>query len=163
VASSSIPSAPLRCRSNVPEVTTNGRIEPASSSPITSAGGGPARDPHRIAGVPASPGVQSAGGQNGNEALEIAKNYLGRIDVLVADVIMPYVRGTELTKMPTALRPEMCVVLISGYSEDALLENQPLADGSIILLQKPFESEELVQKIRESPNRKHSPPETRSM
>jgi PAS domain S-box-containing protein len=101
--------------------------------------------------------------QNGNEAQEIAKNYIGRIDVLVADVIMPHIRGTELAKLLTELRPEMCVVLISGYSEDALLENQMLAAGSTILLQKPFDPEELVRGIRESLNRSHTPPETRSI
>jgi CheY-like chemotaxis protein len=99
--------------------------------------------------------------QNGNEAHEIAKNYVGRIDVLVADVIMPHIRGTELAKLLTGLRPEMCVVLISGYSEDALLENQMLAAGSMILLQKPFDPEELVRGIRESLNRSHTPPTTR--
>jgi two-component system cell cycle sensor histidine kinase/response regulator CckA len=101
--------------------------------------------------------------QNGNEAREIAKTYSGAIDVLVADVIMPHIRGTELAKLLTELRPEMCVVLISGYSEDALLENQMLAAVSPILLQKPFDPEELVRGIRESLNRSHTPPETRSI
>jgi PAS domain S-box-containing protein len=101
--------------------------------------------------------------QDGNEAVEIAKNYVGRIDVLVADVIMPHVRGTELAKFLTELRSEMCMVLISGYSEEALLENRLLADGSIILLQKPFEPEDLVQKLRESLSRRHTPPGTRSI
>jgi FixJ family two-component response regulator len=63
---------------------------------------------------------------------------------------MPHIRGTELAKLLTELRPEMCVVLISGYSEDALLENRMLAAGSTILLQKPFDPEELVRGIRES-------------
>ena len=61
--------------------------------------------------------------ENGNEAREIAKNYTGAIDVLVTDVIMPHIRGTELAKALTGIRREICVVLISGYSEDALLEN----------------------------------------
>jgi PAS domain S-box-containing protein len=100
--------------------------------------------------------------QNGNEAHEIAKNYVGRIDVLVADVIMPHIRGTELAKLLTELRPEMCVIFISGYSEDVLLENQMLAAGSTILLQKPFDPEELVRGIRESLNRRDTSPETRS-
>jgi PAS domain S-box-containing protein len=88
--------------------------------------------------------------QNGNEAREIAKTYSGAIDVLVTDVIMPHIRGTELAKVLTELRPEMCVVLISGYSEDALLESHLLAEGNMALIQKPFEPEELVQKIRQT-------------
>ncbi len=71
--------------------------------------------------------------QNGNEAREIAKNYIGPIDVLVADVIMPQLRGIELAKLLTEVRPKMCVILISGYSEDALVENRLLAEGSMIL------------------------------
>jgi two-component system cell cycle sensor histidine kinase/response regulator CckA len=87
--------------------------------------------------------------QNGNEAREIAKTYAGAIDVLVADVIMPHIRGTQLAKLLTELRPEICVVLISGYSEDALLDSHLLAEGNMTVMQKPFEPEELVQKIRE--------------
>ena len=101
--------------------------------------------------------------QNGNEAHEMAKNYVGRIDVLVTDVIMPHIRGTELAKLLTELRPEMRVVLISGYSEDALLENQILSAGGVILLQKPFDPEQLARGIRESLNRSHAPPKTRSI
>ncbi|MGD0181250.1 MAG: ATP-binding protein [Candidatus Sulfotelmatobacter sp.] len=100
--------------------------------------------------------------QNGNEAREIAKDYDEPIDVLVADVILPHVRGTELAKLLTDLRPEMSIVLISGYSEDALLENHLLSEGSMILLQKPFEPEDLAHKIRESLSRGRIPPGTRA-
>jgi PAS domain S-box-containing protein len=96
--------------------------------------------------------------QNGNEAREIAKTYAGAIDVLVADVIMPHIRGTELAKLLTDLRPEICVVLISGYSEDALLESHLLAEGNMALIQKPFEPEELVQKIRQALPGSPTPP-----
>jgi len=96
--------------------------------------------------------------ENGNEAREIAKTYSGAIDVLVADVIMPHIRGTELAKLLTELRPEMCVVLISGYSEDALLESHLLAEGNLTLIQKPFEPEELVQKIRQALPGSPTPP-----
>jgi PAS domain S-box-containing protein len=96
--------------------------------------------------------------QNGNEAREIAKTYAGTIDVLVADVIMPHIRGTELAKLLTELRPEISVVLISGYSEDALLESHLLAEKNVILIQKPFEPEELVQKIRQALPGSPTPP-----
>jgi PAS domain S-box-containing protein len=96
--------------------------------------------------------------QNGNEAREIAKTYSGAIDVLVTDVIMPHIRGTELAKLLAEVRPEMCVVLISGYSEDALLESHLLAEGNMALIQKPFEPEELVQKIRQALPGSRTPP-----
>ena len=95
--------------------------------------------------------------QNGNEAVEIARNYVGRIDVLVADVIMPHVRGTELAKLLTERRPEMCVVFISGYSEDALMEGRLLSGRRLTLIQKPFDPEELAQRIREALDRSPRP------
>ena len=62
--------------------------------------------------------------QNGSEALEIAEHYPGSIDVLVTDVIMPQVRGIELAKRVTELHPDICVIFMSGYSEDALRGKQ---------------------------------------
>jgi two-component system, cell cycle sensor histidine kinase and response regulator CckA len=94
--------------------------------------------------------------QNGNEAVEIFNNYVGRIDVLVADVIMPHVRGTELAKLLTELRPELCVLLISGYSEDALMEGRLLSERNLTLIQKPFDPEDLARRIRESLDRNGS-------
>jgi CheY-like chemotaxis protein len=110
-----------------------------------------------------SQGYKVLEAQDGNEAREIVKNYVGPIDILVADVIMPHLRGIELAQLLIKLRPELHIVLISGYSEDALLANNLLAEGSMILLQKPFDPEDLAQKIRESLSRRHTPPRTRSM
>jgi len=87
--------------------------------------------------------------QNGNEAFEIAKNYRGPIHVLVTDVIMPQLRGRELAKLLAELRPGICLVLMSGYSEEALSENRLLAEGNVHLIQKPFAPEELTKRIRE--------------
>ena len=97
-----------------------------------------------------SEGYKVLEAQNGNEALEIAKHYIGSIDVLVTDVIMPQVRGLELAKRVTELHPDICVIFMSGYSEDALLENRFLSQKNTILIQKPFDPEDLAQKIRES-------------
>lgn len=87
--------------------------------------------------------------QNGGEALELAERHTGSIDVLVTDVIMPQIRGLELAKRVTGLHPGICVIFMSGYSEDALVENRLLSERNVRLIQKPFEPEELAQKIRE--------------
>jgi two-component system cell cycle sensor histidine kinase/response regulator CckA len=92
--------------------------------------------------------------QNGSEALDLAERHPGSIDVLVADVIMPQIRGLELAKRVTQLHPDICVIFMSGYSEDALLENRLLSHQSITLIQKPFDPEDLAQHIRESLNDK---------
>ena len=88
--------------------------------------------------------------QNGGEALELAERHPGSIEVLVTDVIMPQIRGLELARRVTELHPDICVIFMSGYSEDALLENQLLSQGNMTLIQKPFDPEDLAQRIRES-------------
>jgi PAS domain S-box-containing protein len=93
---------------------------------------------------------------NGSQALEIAKDYTGAIDVLVTDVIMPQLRGVELAKRLSEIHPTICVILMSGYSEDALVENRLLSERSMTLIQKPFDPGELAQKIRESLSRNRS-------
>jgi len=97
-----------------------------------------------------SKGYKILPAQNGSQALDIAEHYPGSIDVLVTDVIMPQVRGLELAKRVTELHPDICVIFMSGYSEDALLENRFLSQKNTILIQKPFDPEDLAQKIRES-------------
>jgi len=104
-----------------------------------------------------SEGYKVLEAQNGNEALEIARHYTGSLDVLVADVIMPQLRGIELAKRLTEIHPGLCVILMSGYSEDALVENRLLSERNMTLIQKPFDPEELAQTIRESLSRNSSP------
>ena len=99
-----------------------------------------------------SEGYKVLEAQNGNEALEIAKHYTGSIDVLVTDVIMPQLRGIELATRLTEIDPGICVILMSGYSEDALVENRLLSERNMTLIQKPFDPEELALKIRASLN-----------
>ena len=99
-----------------------------------------------------SEGYKVLEAQNGNEALEIAKHYTGSIDALVTDVIMPQLRGIELATRLTEIDPGICVILMSGYSEDALVENRLLSERNMTLIQKPFDPEELALKIRASLN-----------
>jgi len=101
-----------------------------------------------------SKGYQVLEAQNGGEALDLAEHHPGSIDVLVTDVIMPQIRGLELATRVTELHPDICVIFMSGYSEDALLENRLLSERNMILVQKPFDPEDLAQKIRESLNDK---------
>ncbi len=97
-----------------------------------------------------SKGYRVLEAQNGVEALEIAEHHPGAIDVLVTDVIMPQLRGVELAKRATELHPDVCVIFMSGYSEDALLENRLLSQKDTSLIQKPFDPDDLIQKIRQS-------------
>jgi len=104
-----------------------------------------------------SKGYKVLSAQNGGQAVDIAERHLGSIDVLVTDVIMPEIRGVELARRATELHPDIRVIFMSGYSEDALMENRLLSERSMTLIQKPFDPEELAQKIRESLSRDFSP------
>ena len=82
------------------------------------------------------------------DAVEIVEDYPGRIDVLVTDVVMPQLRGTELAKLISKFHPGVVVIFISGYSEEALVETGLLGQNET-LIQKPFDPETLAMKIRE--------------
>jgi two-component system cell cycle sensor histidine kinase/response regulator CckA len=77
-----------------------------------------------------SKGYKILEAQNGSQALELAEHHSGSIEVLVTDVIMPQIRGCELAKRVTEFNPDICVIFMSGYSEDVLLENQLWRTGT---------------------------------
>jgi two-component system, cell cycle sensor histidine kinase and response regulator CckA len=85
---------------------------------------------------------------NGVEALEVSSGFDGRIDLLLADVVMPQMGGPALAKRLTTLRPETRVIYLSGYADEALGDRQVLEAGAAFL-QKPFPLESLVRKVRE--------------
>lgn len=85
---------------------------------------------------------------DGAAALTISNTYSGPIDLLLTDVIMPGVNGRELARLICATRPEVKVLYMSGYSDDAVAHNGMLEEG-IALLQKPFTLSTLRIKVRE--------------
>ncbi len=82
------------------------------------------------------------------EALLIAEQLSGPINLLVTDVMMPHMRGPELAARLVGRRPEMKVLYISGYTDNALAISDALAAGATYL-QKPFEPQVLLRKMRE--------------
>lgn len=80
--------------------------------------------------------------RNGVEALEVEKD-ITRLDVLVTDVVMPYMKGPELARQLRAKQPDLKVVFVSGYvAPGDLGEHQAL-------LQKPFVRQQLIDKVKE--------------
>jgi PAS domain S-box-containing protein len=71
-----------------------------------------------------------------------------RIDVLLTDIMMPGTSGPQLTTQLIGRRPELKVVYMSGYTEEAIVEHGVLNAG-IAFLHKPFTSATLAGKIRE--------------
>jgi two-component system, cell cycle sensor histidine kinase and response regulator CckA len=83
------------------------------------------------------------------EALLIAAEHPGAIDVVLADVIMPHTSGPGLITKLRALRPAARVVFMSGFTENALGHHGVL-ESNHLFLQKPFSPEALARKIREA-------------
>ena len=85
---------------------------------------------------------------NGVEALQLGERYSKPIHLMVTDVVMPQMSGPELAGRMTALRPEMKVLYMSGYTRDFISQHSMLESG-VILLQKPYTPEDLESKVRE--------------
>ena len=70
------------------------------------------------------------------------------IQLLLTDVVMPGLTGPELAERARATRPDLEVLLMSGYTEDTegLIHT---ADEAVLLIQKPFSADQLLRKLRE--------------
>ncbi len=85
---------------------------------------------------------------DGDEALDLSREYSGHIDLLVTDVIMPGMGGGELSRRLREERPGLRVLHVSGYTAGALRQNEALEDGAAFL-QKPFTPKSLVSRVVE--------------
>ena len=88
---------------------------------------------------------------NGEAGLALLKSD-AKIDLLITDVKMPGLTGYQLSEAGLKLRPEMKIVLMTGYASEAIPE--ALGRASIKILYKPFNFDELsslVEKIMDHP------------
>ena len=85
---------------------------------------------------------------DGLQALQLAEENLGRIDLLLTDVMMPGLSGPQLAARPHRQSPEIPVVFMSGYPEDALAEVQGLHLETDFVA-KPFTSALLARRVSE--------------
>jgi CheY-like chemotaxis protein len=81
------------------------------------------------------------------EAISIAEHHSGPIHIVLTDVVMPGVKGAELAEQITALRPDVKVLFMSAYTEDAVLNLGILAPGTNFI-EKPFGPDELAYKVQ---------------
>jgi PAS domain S-box-containing protein len=94
-------------------------------------------------------GYQVIAAANGPDAIEMVKAYTGRIDLLLTDVIMPQMLGTELAPLIVHDRPDLRVLYMSGYAQPALGSNGTFPkDGD--LLDKPFTEPTLLARVRQA-------------
>jgi len=90
--------------------------------------------------------VLEAGG--GEEALEIVKQQGDKIDLVITDVVMPNMDGPTMVRHVKLLKPDMEVIFMSGYAEEAFRRNDQTSDN-IHFLPKPFGLKQLAAKVKE--------------
>jgi PAS domain S-box-containing protein len=84
---------------------------------------------------------------DGNEALRIAEGHEDLIHLLVTDIVMPNVGGKELAQRLRQVRPQIKVLLMSGYPEHPALADADIGAQTTVL-QKPFSLDMLAHKVR---------------
>ena len=86
---------------------------------------------------------------DGDQGLLVFGAHAAEVDMLLTDVVLPgKVRGRELAERITAMRPEVKVLFMSGYTENSIVHHGRLDDG-VQLLGKPFKREQLAKKVAE--------------
>lgn len=86
--------------------------------------------------------------KDGVEALEVSKQYEGTIHLLMTDIIMPKMRGTEVAIQFAKQRPNTAVIFLSGYTEEAI-SHIPGA-RRIAILEKPYTADSLLRTARQT-------------
>jgi len=84
---------------------------------------------------------------SGLEAVALAASHPGRIHLMVTDVVMPEMGGREAAEAIRAQRPDLKVLFMSGYTEDAVILHG-IVEATDAFLQKPFTPLTLARKVR---------------
>ena len=85
--------------------------------------------------------------RDGAEALRVAASYVGRIHLLLTDIVMPGMSGKVLADQLIQARPDLSVLYVSGYSTD-IAADRSMFDPGVPFLRKPFAVQELARRVR---------------
>ena len=86
---------------------------------------------------------------SGVEALDVMERTGGAIDLVVSDVVMPEMDGPSLLRELRRTRPDLKIIIVSGYAEDAFRKNLPEGE-SFNFLPKPFSLKQLATAVKET-------------
>ena len=92
-------------------------------------------------------GYKIIGASDGREALRVAEEFPGTIDLLISDVIMPEMNGRDLSERLLKFYPGLKLLFISGYTAQVIEQRGELNAG-VQFLQKPFSSKQLATCVR---------------
>jgi two-component system cell cycle sensor histidine kinase/response regulator CckA len=86
--------------------------------------------------------------ENGADALRVAEGEAEPVDLIVTDIVMPEMGGTELAQRIREKQPDARILFTSGYTEDAAVRQSLLQEGEAFI-EKPFTPAKLAMKARE--------------
>jgi YesN/AraC family two-component response regulator len=93
-------------------------------------------------------GYQVLEASNGDQALKLFHEYKNEIDLILTDLIMPGMNGKKLIDLISREAPNVQVLYMSGYDDNAISRHGLLNEG-INYLQKPFSPKKLAVKLQE--------------
>jgi len=96
----------------------------------------------------ATKGYEVLEAENGEAGIAAAARHQGSLDLVITDVMMPGMDGRQMVQELIKARPSTKVLYLSGYTEDAIL-NDGSVDRATAFLQKPFTLQSLSRKVRE--------------
>lgn len=85
--------------------------------------------------------------RDGQHAMRVCEAYPDPIQLVLTDLVMPNMKGGELAEHLRRARPDLRVLMMSGYTDEPII--QRLGRASMAFLPKPFTSVELVEKVRQ--------------
>jgi two-component system, cell cycle sensor histidine kinase and response regulator CckA len=97
----------------------------------------------------ASRGYTVLEASNGVEAIDVLEKYGKPVDLVVSDVVMPEMDGPTLARELRTRNPDLKIIFVSGYAEDAFQKNLP-EHGQFAFLPKPFTLKQLVAAVKET-------------
>lgn len=86
-----------------------------------------------------------------SEAIKLAEEYAGSIDLLITDVVMPEMNGRDLADRLHTLYPDLKIMFMSGYTADSIAHRGVLDEG-VNFIHKPFSQQELAIKVGKALN-----------
>jgi CheY-like chemotaxis protein len=87
--------------------------------------------------------------RTGEEALELVEKQKAEVQLLITDIVMPGMRGTEAAQRLASLLPDLKILYMSGYTDNAMF-HQKLLEAGTIFLQKPFSVSALEERVQKA-------------
>ncbi len=93
-------------------------------------------------------GYQVLEASYGDEAISIVNQFPGKIHLVISDIVMPQMSGTELAEKLKTLQKDIKIIFMSGYTNNTI-NHDGILDKGVNFIQKPFTVDTLLRKVRE--------------